>query len=316
MSIIIDEALVRQFLPMDEAIERIEAAFVQHGRGQVTNVPRARLRAASSVLMVMSASMPEIGYMGFKAYSVAKGGARFHTWLYSIESGELVAIIAANLMGQIRTGAASGVATRAFTAPSASVLGLIGTGRQAAMQLEAVANVCPLELVRVFSRTQERRERFADEMSERYRLKVVAVGSSAEAVEGADVVSAITNSREPVFDGELLRDGAHVNAAGNNQARNREVDAATIRRASRITVDALDNAQLECGELIAAVDAGDVAWDSVGELGKALADERTGPVVEGISLFESQGVAFEDVAVGGLVYEAVRAAGLGWEVDL
>lgn len=316
MSIVIDEALVRQFLPMDQAIERIEAAFVQHGRGQVINIPRARLRAASSVLMVMSASMPEIGYMGFKAYSVAKGGARFHTWLYSIESGELVAIIAANLMGQIRTGAASGVATRAFTEPSASVLALIGTGRQAAMQLEAVANVCPLELVRVFSRTQDRRERFAGEMSERYGLKVVAVGSSAEAVEGADIVSVITNSREPVFDGELLRDGAHVNAAGNNQAGNREIDATTIRRASRITVDALDNARLECGELIAAVDAGDAAWDSVGELGVALAEERTGPVVEGISLFESQGVAFEDVAVGGLVYEAVRAAGLGREVDL
>ncbi len=319
MALLLREHDVQRLLPMTDAMAAVEEVMRQHGRGAATNNPRGRTRTLKGMLHLMAAAAPELGYFGFKAYATfpGGGGTRFHVMLYSAETGELLALIEASALGQIRTGAASGVATKYMAREDAQTVGLFGTGYQARTQIAAVCAARDVHKVKVYSRSAERRSAFAREMSEALGVTMQPTNTPEETVRDSDILITITSAREPVFDGRHLQDGVHINAAGSNSLIRREVDEETVRRANVIVVDDKEQAKIECGDLLPAIERGILTWERVRTMGEVVAGivpGRTAPT--DITLFESHGIALWDVAVGARVYERARVKGVGEEVSL
>ena len=224
-------------------------------------------------------------------------------------------MIAANALGQIRTGAASGVATRYMAREDATTVGVIGTGSQARTQLAAVCAVRPIQRAWVFSRTPERRESFAKEMAQELGIEVRAAETAEAAVRDTAIVCVITNAREPVVDGEAFAPGTHINAAGSNSWSRRELDDTAVRRSDLVVVDDLPQAKIEAGDLIWAAERRAFRWEQAFELGNVVVGRIDGrPSPQAITLFESQGIGTEDVAAGMHVYRKALEQGVGRDV--
>ena len=317
MALFLNEQEVVQLLPMDECIEALDRAFANAGAGKVDNKPRSRIRMPGGFFHFMAAADGGQGVFGYKAYPsfAGPGGSKMMVMLYDYQSGELLACLEAGRLGQIRTGAASGLATRYMARCGASTVAVIGSGFQARTQLEAVCAARSIEQARVFSRSQERRDDFAKRSSERLGIDVRPVESAQECVEGADIIIAITSAREPVVLGEWLSPGAHVNAAGGNHWLRREVDEAAVLRSEVIVVDSLEQAKIECGDLMWLEARGTFRWDMAHELQDVVAGRVPGRVSsDGVTLFESMGVALEDIAAAELVYRKAKEQGIGQEL--
>ena len=228
MKLYLSEQDVLTTLTMAKAVELVEGAFRSLADGTAVNHPRRRVvLPTGSVLHYMAAGMPQ--YFGIKVYSTnPKSGAHFEVLLYRSEDGVPLATIEANHLGQLRTGAASGVATKFMAREDAATAGIIGSGFQAETQLAAIAAVRQLREVRVWSRKKDRREAFAAHCAEKFGLNVRAVDSARECVEGVDVVVTATSSREPVLESAWLAPGTHVNGSGSNWADRRELPADLI----------------------------------------------------------------------------------------
>ena len=308
------EADVQRLLTMADALEAVEAAFRLKAAGQAHNQPRQRV-GGRAWLQVMPAAIPAWGVMGFKAYTAGREGTRFMVFLFDSDTGEPLAAIEADRLGQLRTGAASGVACRYMARPDSRVAAVIGCGYQAQTQVLAVASVLPIEEVRVYCRTPGKAHAFCRRMeAELPRVRLVAAESAEQAVQGADVVVTITTSREPVLPPEAVRPGMCICAVGSNHAARRELDATTVLAAHRIVVDDLAQARVECGDLLGAESAG-FSWQRVAELADVVAGRYPGRVKpEEITLFESQGIALEDVALAERLLQKARAAGAGREM--
>jgi alanine dehydrogenase len=308
LAIFIDEQQVSELLDMDSCIAALDEAFRHKAVGDGPILPRRRLPFQGRRFHLMAASMPRQGYLGFKAYGAARGQ---DVVLYKAGEG-IVAFMRSGKLGQIRTGAASGLATKYMARPDASRLGCIGTGHQAESQLMAIASVRKLDSIHVYSRNEERRNAFAEKMSAVLEQDVRPVSTPDEAIKGRDIVVTITNASEPVFDGKLLEPGTHINAAGGNLRTSREVDEVAVSRAAVIAADDLEAARLESGDLDWAVQAALISWDKVYELSHVVAGLAPGRrSADDITLFESQGIALEDVAAGSVVYERAKERGIG-----
>ena len=317
MTLFLNEQEVAQLLPMDECIEALDRAFAHSGVGQVDNKARSRIRMPGGFFHFMAAADGGQGVFGYKAYPsfAGPGGAKMMVMLYDYESGQLLSCMEAGRLGQIRTGAASGLATRYMARDDAATVAVIGSGFQARTQLEAVCAVRDIKQARVFSRRQERREDFAKRSGERLGVDVQAVDSAQECVEGADIVIAITSAREPVVLGDWLAKGAHVNAAGGNHWQRREIDEAAVLRSELIVVDDLEQAKVECGDLMWLEARGSFRWGMAHELSDVVAGRVPGRVSqEGVTLFESMGIALEDIAAAELVYRKAKEQGIGVEL--
>ena len=297
------EADVEQLLTMPLAMEAVEEAFRHLGSGKAENVPRRRLHLPKGTLHLMAAALPELGFMGYKAYTVFRGSLKFHFWLYDTEKGALISMMEANLLGQKRTGAASGVATRWMARSDSQTVGIIGAGWQARSQLEAVCLVRPVRQVVAFCRTPQRLSRFCSEMQEHLGIPCLGASRVEEVVDQSDVLITITTSPNPLFDGQRIRPGTHINAAGGNSLARRELDEACIRRCASIVVDSKDQARLECGEFLRPIEKGSLHWERVRELGE-VANGRWLPRsrADEITLFKSLGLAVQDVAAAAKVY--------------
>jgi len=233
-------------------------------------------------------------------------------YLYSTHTGELLAVVAANRLGQIRTGSATGVATAHLARPDAATVSLYGAGSQARTQLEAVCAVRPIKTVKVYTRSPEHRESFAGEMSAKLGIPVAAVAEPEAAAAASNIVVTITNAQQPVLQGAWLSPGAHVNAAGGNSLIRGEVDVATVTRAALVVADSVEDARLECADLMRAVEAGAFNWEQVRELGHVVAGLMPGRAAQtDITLFESQGLALWDIAAAALVYQKAVEQGVG-----
>ena len=315
MALFLSEGDVAQLLPMKECVDVLDQAFAHAGAGQVENKPRSRIRMPNGFLHFMAAADAGHQVFGYKAYPSFAGGAKFLVMLYDYESGQLLACIEAGRLGQIRTGAASGLATRYMARADAATVGVIGTGSQARSQLEAVCTVRNIQQARVYSRRQEHREEFAKQMSERLNLEVAPVDSAEQCVTGADIAITITSAREPVLMGDWLAPGAHVNAAGGNHWMRREIDEAAVVRAEVIVVDDLEQARVECGDLMWVEARGTFRWSMANELADVVAGRVPGrPSEQSITLFESMGVALEDIAAAQLVYRKAKEQGIGQDL--
>jgi ornithine cyclodeaminase/alanine dehydrogenase-like protein (mu-crystallin family) len=252
------------------------------------------------------------GFLAMKQYTFVRGKMRFLVPLYEIATGDLVAMIEADYMGQLRTGAASGVATKYLARRDASVAAIIGTGGQARTQLEAIAAVRKLSSARAYGRNADRRKRFAEEMSQRIGVPVEPVNSSPEAVRGALIICTATTASQPVLRGEDLASGMHINAIGANHAHKRELDEEAVSIADVIVVDSIEQSRQEAGDLIIAFKGDEICWTGV----KKLSDVVTGKVSgrssdTEVTLFKSNGIASWDLAVAMQVYAKAREKGLG-----
>lgn len=297
-------------LSMSDAVQVVEDIFKAQATGNATNQSRRRVRADGTTLHVMSAavsaSSQSAGYLGCKTYTVKRGVARFFVSLFSSETGQLLAFIEADRLGQIRTGAASGIATRYLANKTASRVGIYGSGGQARTQLLAVSVVRHVREINIYSPNVENRRRFARAIRDELEIDAVtAVDRPEAAADGADIVITITTSRDPVLSASWLAAGAHINAVGGNSLLRRELDDETLRRASLITVDSIDQAHIEAGELVSGVEKGVITWERVHELrhfvGAEPASARKSS--DEITIFKSLGLAIEDIAAAALVYE-------------
>ena len=312
MTIYLTEADVKELLDMGAVVEALEEAFRARARGDAFNSPRSRLPIGRGSYNFMAASWPDKGIVGHKSYTAGPGGARFHVSVYSTRGEGLLLVMEANRLGQIRTGAASGVATRHMANNGELAVGVIGSGYQAETQLEAIATACQVTSAKVFSRSEDNRNRFAVRMSERLDIPVDPAASGPECAEGVNVLVAITNAVDPVITGDMLVPGMHVNAAGNNSWLKRELDTAAIAKCDVIAVDDVEQAKYECGELMRAAETGRFSWDNAIPIHDVVAGHRQGRgSSEQITLFESQGLALEDLAAAEIVYERAKEQGVG-----
>ncbi len=311
-AIFLTEDDVRGLLDMTTSINVVEELFRQLASGGAKNVPRARVPGGKMMLHTMSGTCEYLGVGGWKVYSTTREKARFHVGLYDLSTGEMLALIEADALGQFRTGAATGVATEFLARPDAKVVGLFGAGLQARTQLKAVCSVRRIEQVEVYCRDAARREAFAAEMSEYCATRVIPVHSPDQVAAEKDIVICATTSKTPLFDGRVLDEGTHLNVIGSNFLSKAEVDVTTVHRADSIVCDSLEQCRLEAGEFVPAIEAGVTDWSLLHELSDVVVGRETGrALAENITLFKSVGLAVEDVALGAKLMQMAREAKVG-----
>src|SRR5580658_3390263 len=286
MALHISESEVRAVLTMAMALEAVEEISRKQANGEVVVHPRRRFE------------LP--------------GGGFFHYMAAADFSAGYVAMIEADYMGQLRTGAASGVATKFLARQNSRVAAIIGTGGQARTQLEAIAGVRKLESARVFGRDAAKRDKFAKEMTEQLGLPVKSAASSGEAVRGADILCTATTASNPVVTGADLAPGVHMNAIGANHAHKRELDDEAVASADVIIVDSIEQSRQEAGDLILAFRGDEVCWTGVKKLSDVVAKKTPGRTSDTeVTLFKSNGIASWDLAVAMRVYALAKGKSLG-----
>ena len=317
MALLLTEKDVTELLDVDTAIAAVEEVLRDQAEGSATNRPRYRVAMPASQLHVMAGGDTRLGVTGLKVYTASRKGARFLVLLYDAESGDMLAMVEADRLGQMRTGAASGVATRYMANETAETIGIFGTGWQAESQLMAVCAVRKIKSIKVYSRNAELCEAFARKMTSLLRTEVVPAGSPEETVRNRSIVITATSAREPVLKGEWIEPGTHLNVIGSNFLSKSEVDVETIRRASIIAVDSIEQSRVEAGDLMPAIERGVIRWESLTELGRIVAGLDPGRTSDDqITLFKSNGIALEDISTALRVYRLARERGVGQSVDL
>ena len=317
MALFLSESDVKRVLTASMALEAVESAHRDLALGQAQDTPRARTRLPQTVLHILQGALPAQGVLGYKAYTTNRSGNRFLVHLFDAATGSLLAVIEADYMGMIRTGAASGVAARWLARPEARVAGIFGAGWQAEGHVLGICAALPLERVKVFSRNAEKRDAFCSRLSEATGIAVVPAASAEETVRGSDLVGTVTTATQPLFDADWLEPGTHVNAAGSNALIRQELSEATLRRAALIAVDAIPTALAEAGDLLPLLEKGRLHPRQLVELGDVVVGKHGGrSAPEQITVFESQGMAIQDLAVALRVLAAARERGLGRELPM
>jgi ornithine cyclodeaminase/alanine dehydrogenase-like protein (mu-crystallin family) len=296
---------VAALLTPADAVAAVEESFRRLARGVVDNRPRGRLPLEDGALAVMACADEELGYAGHKSYALGS----FLLVLWSLAERRLDALVEADVLGQLRTGAASAVAARHLARAGAATLGVIGCGKQAATQVACIRAALPsIERVVVSCRNEERLARFCAEHH-------CEPAESAQDTAAQDVVVTVTTSRDPVLRGEWLRDGALVCAVGANEASRRAQDHAVLERAAVVCCDSLEQAKLESGDLIEPVERGVLDWLEVHELQAVVAGDVQGRAADtDVAVFKSNGIAAWDLAAGARVVELARERGVGLEL--
>jgi len=316
MALFLKDEDVAQCVTMDAMLEAIESMQRQYGDGQAHNMTRRKIIADSGMLSVMGGGLFHQGLLGVKTYTVVKGAYSFQVSLYDANTGELLLYTQANRLGQLRTGATTGVAVKHLANPGDATVGIIGTGGQAPTQLEALSKVRGIKKIKAYSRTQERREAFARRMTDTMGVEVSAVASNEDAVRDCDIVLCIAATMDPVVEGAWLKDGSTLIGAGPTTWRAREVDEAVITRAGKLIVDSTEQAAIEAGDLCSAVDKGIIQWSKVHELRHVVSGAVTGRDSKDQLVYAKiMGTGVADVAAAKLAYDSAKAAGLGTEID-
>lgn len=317
MALHINETEVRSVFTMAMALEAVEDSLRKQARGEVVVQPRRRFELPKGFYHYMAAVDYTADFLAEKQYTYASGKLRFLVSLYEIATGDLVALIEADYLGQLRTGAASGVATKFLARAGARTAAIIGTGGQARTQLQAVAAVRKLELARAYGRDVARREKFCSEMAECLGIPVYAASSPKEALLGADIVCTATTAAQPVVSAGDIADGMHINAIGANHAHKRELDEGAIVRANVIVVDSVEQSRQEAGDLILAFHEDESRWATVKKLAEVVDGKSGGRANDAdVTIFKSNGIASWDLAAAMKVFSLAREKRLGRELPL
>jgi ornithine cyclodeaminase/alanine dehydrogenase-like protein (mu-crystallin family) len=312
MTLLLTESNILELLEIKEVIKEVERAFVEQSLGKVNNFPRTRTYTESSVFNVMHASLSYIKRAGLKCYISTKKGIKFVILLFDTDTSELLAVMAAEAIGKYRTGAASAVATKYLYGKRGFSFALIGSGGQAITQLLAMHQEFKPEKVKAWSPTKKNLLSFV-ERAAREGFEVTPASSIEEACLDADVITTITSSKEPFLSKEHIRDAAHINACGSNYPNRAEVMPECFPMFSTICVDSLEQSKIESGDFILASKKGMLKWEQVKELSQIIASAKER---EGKTLFKSNGIAMEDVAVADLVYRKALKEKTYSEIEL
>lgn len=316
MALFLRDEEVNQILSMDQMLEAIEKMQHHFGQGEASNLARRKIIASGGLLAVMGGGLFYDGVLGVKTYTVVQGKYSFQVSLYNADTGELLCYTQANRLGQLRTGATTGVAIKYLSNPDAATVGIIGTGYQAPTQLEAVCKVRGVKQVKAHSRNLQHRAAFAETMSGSLGVSVTPAFSHEEAVRDSDIVICIAATMEPVIKGDWLSPGATVIGAGPTTWRAREVDDAVVTRTDRIFVDSAEQAPVEAGDIASAVDRGLLQWSQLQELRHAVSGAVKGRTNrEEIIYTKLMGTGVADVAAAKLAYDQAKASGVGMELE-
>lgn len=317
MALFLTENDVKTVLTADMAMAAVESAHRDLALGQAIDTPRARSRLPQTVLHILQGALPAQGVIGYKAYTSNRSGNRFLVHLFDAASGHLLAVVEADYLGMMRTGAASGVAAKWLARPDSTVAGVFGAGWQAEGHVRAICATLPLERVKVFSRHSERLASFCARLAAETGVEIVPAASAEDTVRGSDLIGTVTTAAQPLFDAEWLEEGVHINAAGSNALIRQELSEAAVRRCHLVTVDAVPTALAEAGDLLSLLEKGRLQARQLVELGEVITGRHAGrrSAVE-ITLFESQGMAIQDLAVALRVLEAAKERGLGCELPM
>ena len=299
---------------MPDAIACMDALFKNWGEIAAQNVARQRIKMPKGMFNLLGAGYSPADVFGVKAYFASPAGARFQIQLYSAKDGAMLAIIEADHLSKLRTGAASAIATQVLARPDAQTLALIGTGQQALTQAEAICAVRKITRIHVFSRNEDKRAEFAQKLGNRLNIEITAAPSAEACVRAADIVTTITKSSEPVCLGAWLKPGTHINAAGANAAARRELDDEAVLKSAVKCTDSVSQAKMEAGEFISLASAGRLNWSAVSELGTLAPQGTTRPNSDAITLFKSLGIGMEDVAFAEWIYRQAVAQKIGSEL--
>ncbi len=322
MTIYLSNDDVRNLLPMNECIELTEKVFRDEAVGQAINLPRTHLPLPKGMHRTVFGIAHGFGVYGMKTYGSdrrpnAPSRTRYLVMLYDLELGGLEAIVEARDLGQIRTGAVSGVATKFMAREDASTIGIIGSGWEARAQIAAMNEVRTISHVKAYSRSAEKREAFAAEMREVHGLDVVAVNFAEECVRDVDILITITGSDDPVLEGSWIAPGTHINGIGATGVNRRELDVDSVSRADLVVVENMEQARADCGELIYAEERGGFEWSKAVELAAVITGEASGrPSNDSITLFDALGVGTEDLAAAAVVLRKAKEQGIGAELPL
>jgi alanine dehydrogenase len=314
MTLLLTNDDVRAAVDMADAIEAMEAGFREEAEGGLHQPHRLNMPAGEpgkAFLRIGPCVMQHSGWMGFKAMNLAKNvGVRYQVHLYAMATGELCAIMDGQFLTTLRTGATSAVATKRLARKTPGVVGVLGSGQESLMQLEAVRTLGLVSAARIYSPTAAKRDALAASFRAKFRLDVTAVDSPQTAVEGCDIVVAAVNSPEPVVLGRWLRPGMHVNSVGTARPSQREIDVDVFRKAALIVADTREGVFKESGDCIAAVAECAAVPDKTFELHQLVsgkAPHRTDETQ--ITLFKSVGTAVQDIALAVKVYQNAVAGG-------
>lgn len=312
MAIYLNESDVECLLEMPAVIEAVETVMAAHGRGEVVDFPRQRVRLPGSITHLLQAGVPYLNLTGFKVYTSSGGRARFWVHLFDANNGDPVAVLEADRLGMMRTGAAGAVAAKWLARPNVSVVGVFGSGWQAEGQVLALCAVFSPSQIKVFSRDRDRLLSFCERMTGLTGCNVLPAASAEETVRGSDIVVTVTTSAKPLFDAAWLEPGTHINAAGSNSLARQELSESSLRRVSLICVDARETALREAGDLLPLLEKGRTQPGRWVELGELIAGVRSGRTHDSeITLFESQGMGIQDIAVAARLLVLARERGVG-----
>lgn len=317
MAVVLREEDVRILLTMPDTVAILEQAFGALADGNAINLPRHRIKLTNGVLNMLAAAAPTLGVLGYKSYTAFREGVRFVVMLYSAQDGKLLAIIEADWLGRMRTGGTSGLATKYLAMPDATSVGLIGSGNQAVTQLLGICAVRPVTMVYVYSRNAQACKIFCDEMMKVINIEVRPAPTARQVVEVADILITATSSPDPVFQGEWVKPGCHINAIGSNWHTKREIDLSTLQRSYLIVTDSREQAQEEAGDFIIPADENLFDWNRVFDLSEVVGRQGLQRnAAENITLYKGLGTALEDIATAAHVYEQALVQGFGEELLL
>lgn len=314
MTLLLTHEDVQSVVTMNDAIAAMEDGFREEGEGATLLPPRINMKAGKGWLRVGPVSLERSGWAGFKAMNLAPGnGVRYQVHLYKAATGELLAIMDAQHLTTLRTGATSAVATKRLARPGACIVALLGSSVEARAQLDAMEAAGYVASARVFSPTEANRRQLAEDYRRRFDMKIDAVGSAEEAVKGADMVLAAVKSSETVLYGKWLRPGMHVNSVGTARRDQREIDPETFAMSARIVVDTKEGVLGEAGDAVAAKDV--LATKAVHELAELVVGKVPGRTADDqVTLFKSVGTGIQDIALAAVIYQRAKARGIGTDI--
>ncbi len=321
MTLILGSEEVRQCVDIKSLIIALEEGLREMADGKVLQPERMNLRYGVNFFRLMPAALNGRGLIGFKVFhGSGKSGVRYLTAVYEQKEGCLLALMDSHYLTAARTGAATGIATKYLSRPESSNVAIFGSGLEARTNFEAVCAVREVRRAQVYSTNAQRRETFAEEMTQRFGMPVRAVDSPQECVEQADVVIVATNTMgraSPIaFEGEWMRPGMHVNSIGSTATFLREIDSEAFGRADIIAVDvAPDQIEAESGDVIDALRSGHYQRTRVVEIEHLVSGREPGRADPGnITLYKSVGNAMQDLVSGYSVYLKARRGGIGVDV--
>ena len=316
MARFLTDAQVAECVDLDDVLPAIEEMAARYGAGEAVNLTRRRLFNPAGYLGVMGGALLFDGVVGVKTFTHTQNGYSFQVSLYDASTGGLLLYTQANRLGQLRTGATTGVAIKHLSNPDAATMGIVGTGNQAGDQIRAATKVRAIREVHAYSRNQSNRQAFADRMTQELGIPVIAADSNEEAVTSRDIVVAIAAAQTPVIMGDWLGPGSTIIGAGPTMPRFHEVDAATLARSDRLFVDSVEQAPLECGDISTAIEQGLIQWSRINELRHALAGAIPGRAAsDEIVYCKLMGTGLADVAAAKVVWDKAEERNIGTVMD-